>query len=279
MSEEFDLKRAVEQLLELDTFFADDLAVKGPDLDIIDNSASQTVNNTTEIPIKTITPAETAKKELSSSSNTGRMNITGENMTKEQALEQVAQQIKSCTACQISGTRQNPVPGEGDPHAELVFVGEAPGADEDRTGRPFVGRAGQLLTKIIAAMGLEREQVYICNTLKCRPPENRDPLAGEKQACKHFLQTQLSIIKPKVIVALGSHAARELLETDQAIGKLRGRFHDYKPTEDSEPIKLMPTYHPAYLLRNYSPDNRKRVWEDMQKVMNLLGLKSPSPRK
>ena len=133
----------------------------------------------------------------------------------------------------------------------------------------------ELLTKIITAMGLKREQVYICNTLKCRPPENRDPLTSEKDACRHFLLSQIEIIKPKVIVALGSHAAKELLNTDESIGKLRGVFHEYKTSPGAAPIKLMPTYHPAYLLRNYSPDNRRRVWEDMQLVMAELGLKLP----
>jgi uracil-DNA glycosylase len=276
MSEEINFKRAIEQLLELDVFFTDDLAIRGPCL----YAGSDTPESVSEAPAMrrqvpmTAAPVKTVKAERPAERAPAAYNYirAGENMSKEEALEQLADRIRSCKACAIGNSRQNSVPGEGNANAELVFVGEAPGAEEDKTGRPFVGRAGQLLTKIINAMGLEREQVFICNTLKCRPPENRDPQKSEKEACCHLLRNQLSIIEPKIIVALGSHAARELLETEQTIGKLRGRFHEYKPTPDSKPVKLMPTYHPAYLLRNYSPDNRKRVWEDMQVVMDALGL-------
>jgi DNA polymerase len=151
-----------------------------------------------------------------------------------------------------------------------MFIGEGPGADEDAQGRPFVGRAGQLLDKIIIACGLKRSDVYIGNILKCRPPDNRDPRADEIISCLPYLQKQLEVINPDVIVALGAHAARTLLNTTKSIGQLRGCFHEYYGPLGSRPIKLMATYHPAYLLRNYSTENRKRVWMDMQKVLAEL---------
>jgi uracil-DNA glycosylase family 4 len=158
--------------------------------------------------------------------------------------------------------RKNLVFGEGNSQADLVFVGEAPGEQEDRQGRPFVGRAGQLLTRIIEAMGLTRNDVYICNILKCRPPGNRNPGADEIRACEPFLVKQLEVIQPKIICALGTFAARTLLKTDVPISVMRGKFHSYHG------IKLMPTYHPAYLLRN--PGAKKQVWEDVQRIMKEL---------
>jgi uracil-DNA glycosylase family 4 len=167
------------------------------------------------------------------------------------------------------------VPGEGSADARIVFVGEGPGADEDAQGRPFVGRAGQLLDKIINAMELKRSDVYICNILKCRPPENRDPRPEEVAHCLPYLQEQIEIIEPEIIVALGAHAARTLLENTKSIGQLRGKFHEYYLRLGKPPIKLMATYHPAYLLRSYSPENRRRVWEDMKKVLSELSLPIP----
>lgn len=194
----------------------------------------------------------------------------------DNAMDEIALQVKACRKCEIGGMRTHAVPGEGNPQARLVFVGEAPGGDEDAQGRPFVGRAGQLLTKMIHAMGLKREEVFICNILKCRPPNNRDPKLDEIHNCLPYLKKQLEILQPEVIVALGAHAAKTLLETELSIGKLRGRFHEYRFSDKTQPAKLMPTYHPAYLLRNYSYDNRKRVWEDMQKVVVELGLEIPA---
>ncbi|MBN1664160.1 MAG: uracil-DNA glycosylase [Deltaproteobacteria bacterium] len=179
-------------------------------------------------------------------------------------LEAVRADMGDCQRCHLGKMRTNLVFGEGNPHAELVFVGEAPGGDEDRQGRPFVGRAGQLLTKIIAAMGLTRQDVYICNILKCRPPGNRNPEPHEIAACEPFLVRQLEAINPRVICALGAFAAKTLLKTDVPITLLRGKYHDYHE------IKLMPTYHPAYLLRN--PGAKKQVWEDVQVIMKDLGL-------
>ncbi|GAH66663.1 unnamed protein product, partial [marine sediment metagenome] len=185
-------------------------------------------------------------------------------------------EVNKCRRCELWRSRKNAVPGEGSPSARIAFVGEAPGADEDAQGRPFVGRAGQLLDKIIIAMGLKRGDVYICNILKCRPPDNRDPKPDEIIKCLPFLQQQLEMIGPEIIVALGAHAARTLLETNKPIGHLRGKFHEYYPSMTAKPIKLMATYHPAYLLRSYSPENRRKVWEDMQKVLAELGMEAPS---
>ena len=196
---------------------------------------------------------------------------------KQKQLDEVAKAVATCTRCPLHQTRTKPVPGDGHPDARIVFVGEAPGQNEDEQGKPFVGRAGKLLTSIIEAMGLKRQDVFICNILKSRPPDNRDPRPEEITACMGYLFEQLSIINPEIIIALGAHAAQTLLNTNEAIGRLRGKFHRYQPDTLAEPIKLMATYHPAYLLRNYSSENRLRVWEDMQMV--LRELKLPIPKK
>ncbi|UCE58307.1 MAG: uracil-DNA glycosylase [Phycisphaerales bacterium] len=184
--------------------------------------------------------------------------------------------VKGCRECKLCETRTQTVFGQGDPAARIVFVGEAPGSEEDKQGLAFVGRAGQLLTRMIIAMGLSREDVFICNVLKCRPPQNRDPSADEILSCNPYLSEQLAIIQPQVLVALGAPAAKTLLGTAQSIGKLRGHFHEYCVTGDDGGevvIPVMPTYHPAYLLRN--PAEKRKVWEDLQTVMKRLGLPAP----
>jgi DNA polymerase len=173
-------------------------------------------------------------------------------------LEDIRAELGECKRCGLYKSRNKIVFGEGDPHAKLMFIGEGPGQDEDIQGRPFVGRAGQLLTKIIEAIGLKRSDVYIANVVKSRPPDNRAPLEDEIAACLPFLVKQIEVIKPKIIVALGSIAAKALLKTDSNISEIRGRFHNYKG------IKVMPTFHPAYLLRN--PEAKRLVWKDMQMV-------------
>jgi uracil-DNA glycosylase family 4 len=173
-------------------------------------------------------------------------------------------EIGDCTRCALHALgRRQVVFGTGSPEADLMFVGEAPGADEDIKGEPFVGRAGQLLTKIIEAIELKREDVYIANVIKCRPPGNRNPEPDEVATCSPFLLRQIAIVKPRVIVALGTFAAQMLLGTDAPISRLRGRVHDYR-----DGITLVPTFHPAYLLR--SPDKKRDVWEDMKIVRALL---------
>ena len=176
---------------------------------------------------------------------------------------------QGCTKCGLHAGRKTVVFGVGNQDADLMFIGEAPGADEDRQGEPFVGRAGQLLTKIIEAMKLTRDDVYIANVLKCRPPGNRNPEPDEVETCSPYLIRQIEIIQPKVIVALGSFAAKMLLDTKTGITALRGQFHEYALAQqnDNTPV-IMPTYHPAYLLRN--PNAKREVWEDMQQVMELL---------
>jgi DNA polymerase len=183
---------------------------------------------------------------------------------EKETLDNIRLDLGECSRCGLSGTRTNLVFGVGNPGARLVFVGEAPGRDEDLQGEPFVGEAGQLLTKIIAAMQFKRSEVYICNILKCRPPGNRNPQPDEIQQCQPFLLRQLKALSPEAIVCLGTFAAQTLLQTKEPISRLRGRFHDYHG------IPLMPTFHPAFLLRN--PAMKREVWEDMQKVMGLLKI-------
>ncbi|MBI4445196.1 MAG: uracil-DNA glycosylase [Acidobacteria bacterium] len=177
-------------------------------------------------------------------------------------LEEIRHELGDCSRCKLCHTRTHIVFGEGNPKAELMFVGEAPGADEDAQGLPFVGRAGQLLTRIIEAIDLKREQVYIANVLKCRPPNNRDPAPDEIEMCRPFLLKQIESIGPKIIVALGKHAAQTLLGTPRPISSLRGKFTPFGNQ------LLLPTFHPSYLLRN--PSAKREVWEDMKKVRDKL---------
>lgn len=180
-----------------------------------------------------------------------------------ESVEKIRLELGDCQRCQLGATRTNLVFGVGNESSEIVFVGEAPGRDEDLRGEPFVGEAGQLLTKIIQAMGFARDDVYICNVLKCRPPNNRNPQTEEIEACQPYLLRQLQAISPKIIIALGTFAAQTLLQTRAPISQLRGRIHDYHG------IPLMPTFHPAFLLRN--PGKKREVWDDMKQVLQLLG--------
>lgn len=181
---------------------------------------------------------------------------------RDTSLEAIREDLGDCRRCKLCEHRRKIVFGEGSPHAKLAFVGEGPGAEEDATGRPFVGRAGQLLDKIIEAIGLKREDVYIANIVKCRPPDNRVPERDEVETCEPFLFRQLACIRPKVIVALGSPAFQCLLRTKESITRARGEFREWNG------IKIMPTFHPAFLLR--SPDKKREVWEDMKKVRDYL---------
>jgi len=184
-------------------------------------------------------------------------------IAKDKGLEALRGEIGDCKRCKLSKCRTKIVFGQGNPKTKLMFVGEAPGRDEDIQGLAFVGRAGQLLTKIIEAMGLKREDVYIGNIIKCRPPENRNPEPDEIKSCIPFLKKQIELIKPEVIICLGKFAAQTLLNTETPISKLRGKWGEFCGTP------LMPTYHPAYLLRN--PNAKKEVWEDVQLVMKMFG--------
>jgi uracil-DNA glycosylase family 4 len=210
-----------------------------------------------------------ARADADRASGTDAVREEGRGKREENATDLVSQlaairdDIGDCTRCKLCNLgRKQIVFGVGNPNADLMFVGEAPGRDEDIQGIPFVGRAGQKLTQIIEAIGLKREDVYIANVIKCRPPDNRNPEPDEVESCEPFLFRQIDTIKPKVIVALGTFAAKSLLKTTDSISRLRGRVYDYRGA------KLVPTFHPAFLLRN--PSCRREVWEDMKKVRSLL---------
>jgi uracil-DNA glycosylase family 4 len=191
-------------------------------------------------------------------------------LEKTGTLDALREFIGDCRRCKLWGLRKNLVFGVGNPQAELMFVGEAPGADEDARGEPFVGRAGQLLTDIIErGMGMKRADVYICNVIKCRPPENRNPEPDEVASCEPFLGRQIDIVRPRVIVGLGTFAVQALLKVKTPISRLRGSWHDLRG------IRMMPTFHPAYLLRN--PAEKRQVWHDIQMVLKELGR--PIPRR
>ncbi len=187
-----------------------------------------------------------------------------------ETLEEIRRDLGECARCSLGSQRTNLVFGVGNPSARLVFIGEAPGREEDLKGEPFVGEAGQLLTKIIQAMGFSRDDVYICNVLKCRPPGNRNPHHEEIEQCAPFMLRQVRAIAPEAVVALGTFAAQTLLATKEPISRLRGRFHDYHG------IPLMPTFHPAFLVRN--PERKREVWDDMKKVMALMGKETPGKK-
>jgi len=208
-----------------------------------------------------VKPSQISEKSLFDTYNE-RKKVELSKSEKTEKLKELEEEVRQCTKCGLCKGRTNVVFGTGDADADLMFVGEAPGYYEDMQGEPFVGRAGQLLTKIIESIGLKRSESYIANILKCRPPENRNPTVNEIILCKPHLIKQIEIIRPKIICALGTFAAQTLLDTKESIGKLRGTFHDFQGT------KLLPTYHPAYLLRN--PNDKKKVWEDMKKVRDFL---------
>ncbi|HSZ56854.1 MAG TPA: uracil-DNA glycosylase [Tepidisphaeraceae bacterium] len=180
-------------------------------------------------------------------------------------------EVRGCTKCRLCEQRTHTVFGEGDVDAKIFFIGEGPGETEDRTGRPFVGRAGELLNKMTAGMGLKREQVYIANIVKCRPPGNRVPAPDEVATCTPYLERQLEIIRPRAIVTLGLPATQYMLQTKTSMGRLRGQWHKWRD------IKLMPTYHPAYVLRNPTYETRAAVWSDLKQVLTELGM--PVPQK
>lgn len=213
------------------------------------------------LPQKTTTPEQESESVIKEQIDTPGLHET---------LEQIRKNLGQCQRCKLGTTRKKLVFGVGNPKARLVFVGEGPGADEDAQGEPFVGDAGKMLNRIIAAMELKREDVYICNVVKCRPPQNRPPESDEVGACSPFLLRQLRSVKPEVIVALGTSAAQALLQTKVPISKLRSKFHDFHG------IPLMPTYHPSYLLRTGgNSDSFWNVWDDMTQVLQLLKLPVP----
>lgn len=213
-------------------------------------------------------PQAQASKDLESGPAPAKPSAEGQ--VHHEPLEGIRKNLGDCKRCKLGATRKNLVFGTGNPQARLVFVGEGPGADEDEQGEPFVGDAGRMLNRIITAMGIRREEVYICNVVKCRPPGNRNPEPDEIAACAPFLLRQIRSVQPEAIVALGKFAAQTLLETKEPISKLRGRFRNFHG------IPLMPTYHPSYLLRSGgNSDSFWDVWEDMTQVLQLLKLPVP----
>jgi uracil-DNA glycosylase family 4 len=191
---------------------------------------------------------------------------------RRKALEVLAERVSGCPRCkELVATRTQTVFGDGSAGAELCFIGEAPGADEDAQGKPFVGAAGQLLNRIINACGMERSEVYICNIIKCRPPGNRTPLPDEAEHCREYLEEQLGLVRPKFIVCLGSTVATSLLGTKRPLSQLRGKFHEYRGAQ------VLCTYHPAYLLPHRNPAKKKEVWDDMKMLLEKMGR--PIPKK
>ena len=232
-------------------------------------------------PVEEVAPGETVVDTIAASESEPMLKTLPVLQDRSAALKLIREDLGDCTRCKLHKLgRKQIVFGVGNPNAELMFVGEGPGADEDEQGEPFVGRAGQLLNNMIAAMGLKREQVYIANVVKCRPPGNRTPERDECDTCSPFLMRQIAVIKPKVIVALGAVAAKTLLGVNDSMINLRGRFYEFSPmlpknAPERDPswegAKLAVTYHPAYLLRD--PRQKKEAWRDLQMVMAELGLK------
>lgn len=251
MNDEFQqLKRAARQTIETDRLLAGDVLAPGAVL-----------HEAAPAPPAPVAPA--AGPALSADAK-----------RKADELEAIdAGEVRGCTKCGLCKGRNKTVFGEGNPDADLFFIGEGPGAEEDKQGRPFVGRAGELLGKMITAMGLTRRDVYIGNVVKCRPPGNRAPMTDEVEACWDYLIRQLRIIQPKVIVTLGNPATHAILNTAVGITRLRGQWQSLPMLDaDLVGIKVMPTFHPAFVLRRYSEENRRKVWSDLQEVMRELGI-------
>jgi DNA polymerase len=253
--------------LGLAPFYRDRRAAspRTPDLAIQISAAASVIEESTlrKAAAKTINPAN-AVNELRLPQSAGISPSIAPAKISGETLLKIREDLGECTRCKLHKTRNKIVFGDGSAKAELVFIGEGPGADEDAQGLPFVGRAGKLLTQMIEAMGLQRQQVYICNVVKCRPPGNRQPEPDEIEKCSPFLFRQLDALRPKAIVCLGATAAQTLLQTNRSISHFRGQWMDYRG------YKMLATYHPAYLLRN--PAAKGDVWKDLQKVMAELGL-------
>ncbi|MDD4872201.1 MAG: uracil-DNA glycosylase [Kiritimatiellae bacterium] len=234
--------------------------------------SSEVLKSISSIPAKVITRPLISQSKLPASEKTDLTPPVKAMSTSpvDPELKKIAVSITACRKCSLHETRTKTVPGQGAVNPDIMFIGEAPGADEDLQGLAFVGRAGQLLTKMIEAMGYRREEVFIGNILKCRPPNNRQPMPDEMEMCLPYLKAQIAIIKPRVIIALGATAVKGLLNLSTGITRLRGNWLSF------EGIDLMPTYHPAYLLRN--PPAKKEVWEDLQTVLKHIG-RTPPPRK
>jgi DNA polymerase len=272
------IRRAAKQLIETDLLLGGDyMPARRNPLRVPEGAAAPREGAPSESADASLTAAAPAAGATGLADAGDTSPMTPEE--KAAALNEMdVNEVRGCVKCRLHAGRTRTVFGEGAPDAQLLFVGEGPGEDEDRQGRPFVGRAGQLLNQMIVAMGLRREDVFIANVVKCRPPGNRTPLPDEAVTCTDlYLWRQMRIIRPRVIVTLGNPATQALLGAVQGITKIRGRWHKMRPVaEGLEGIPVMPTFHPAYLLRQYTPENRKAVWEDLQKVMEFLGLQRPA---
>lgn len=290
---DFDVRRAVRQKLESleragvmqlprtepiisaeTVATANDATADSPAADRSSDSADEPSVPAPVLPTTTSESHATSEEQTSQTTDNDMPKRKRAKLTKKQKTEELAildKKVQSCKLCkELASTRTQTVFGVGNPNSRVVFFGEAPGADEDAQGEPFVGRAGKLLTKIIEAMGFQRKDVFILNTLKCRPPGNRNPSPEEVANCRPFFDRQLEIIQPEFIVCLGSIAAKNLLDTQVSIGKLRGDIHDFNG------IKVIATYHPAYLLRN--PPAKKYVWEDMKMLLREMDLPIPKTK-
>lgn len=258
MDERESLARNLRQLVELDRALGIDFVLKPTTL------VTPVVDAPSVKPVATPVPAATKPAVVTPATSSAPVAAT----TGPDSLVTIATQISACRACGLCETRRSTVPGEGNPQAELLFVGEGPGADEDASGRPFVGAAGQLLTKMILAMGFKREDVFIANIVKCRPPGNRTPAPSEVGSCMGYLRRQIAVLKPKVICALGNTPLRALMNDDQlGITRMRGKKLQF------EGITLIPTFHPSYLLRN--EEAKKPCWDDLKLVVKELGRDLP----
>jgi uracil-DNA glycosylase family 4 len=279
MSERDEFRELIAQALEYARFYRE---LGGTDLDrpveqIVVPATPQPANRPVELMAEPVKPVPMPKRSDKSEAlppppalftapvATTSSGETSPAVVAVETLDDIRRDLGDCRRCKLWSTRTNIVFGEGNPQPRLMFVGEGPGADEDQSGRPFIGRAGQLLTKMIEAIGLSRDEVYIANVVKSRPPENRAPERDEVAACFPFLQRQIAVVRPKLIVTLGNPATQALLDSKIGITRLRGLFHDYPRLSG---IKVLPTFHPAYLLR--SPDKKREAWEDLKKVRDFL---------
>lgn len=269
-------KQLTEKSLGIGTVSQDNKSTNAIDIPI--NSPVKSIENAVNIadksvdnPINLIKPSNTIDKTVVGSTNDMVNKSIG--VPPLQALDVLRKEIENCSKCRLSASRTNVVFGDGNVFAKLLFIGEGPGADEDKVGLPFIGRAGQLLTKMIIAMGFKKEDVYIANIVKCRPPNNRNPFEDETACCISYLHKQIAIIDPDYIIALGSIATKYLLNTNEGISSLRGRWQSLSlPNVADKEYQVMPTFHPAYLLR--SPNKKVFVWQDLQLVMKEMGLLS-----
>ena len=264
MSQTVDMKMSPEQASELR---AEYLSIVDGMQDYLEFRKEQ---GDTTLPVSIPLKSVAYPRVVARSKTTGLVSKSQDVKSAFERLVEIATQIKNCEQCPLCRERTNTVPGQGAPTPELMFVGEGPGANEDAQGLAFVGRAGNLLTKMIEAMGLSRDEVFITNIVKCRPPGNRNPMPDEMESCMPYLREQIGVLQPTVIVALGSVAVKGLLNVTTGITKLRGTWHSF------EGIDMMPTYHPAYLLRN--PPKKKEVWEDLKEVLRRLGKPVPDTR-